>query len=331
MTETAATPWYDLDLLRWAGRRVVLLWAGREFEAVLVVETKGRRTLQRWITCVSGEMVELPPKGRAGRDWSVQPEAWRPAVPAEWGEPIGDPRPLLFAPQMAAASGRKRWGNQAEYDAQRAAEDAEEIAARAADRDLDGSAGWWLDPAAITYSASGHISRREAEGRLFRAILAGGMQLRSVVAPSAVRSGLDGYQADVVTTENAPPPRHKPTPRDLDDYCIAVAWLAALDPVELRRRGADRDPYFTRTLPQEVLIGRANGGSWREIGRHWGRSPQWAHTEGRHALDLVTLAANGRAPLGRSTSAQRLAVVRASNRAHRQRETGGIVSHRETL
>ena len=333
MTEPAATPWYDLDLLRWAGRRVVVLWAGREFEAVLVVETKGRRTLQRWMTCASGEMVELPPKGRAGRDWPAQPESWRPAVPTEWGEPIGEPRPLLIAPQMAAASGRKRWGTQAEYDAQRASYAAQEAAARAADRETDGDVGWWLNPAAITYSPSGRIDHREAEGRLFRAILTDGLRPLSdvVTRPQEERSSLDGQQAEPASSDDVRPERFEPTPRDVDDHDIAIAWLAALDPVEVRRAAQAREPYRQRTLPQEVLIARANGGSWREVGGIWKRSPQWAHTEGRHALDLVTLAANGRAPLGRSTPAQRLAVVRASNRAHRQRETGGIVSHRETL
>lgn len=95
--------------------RVVVGWEAREFVAVRLQDDKRQ---WRWAERVGGEIRYLPPKGKAGRGWSHEPDWWRPLDAATWGLPLPAPLPELVRPQFIAQSGSRKWRAMAEQAAQ---------------------------------------------------------------------------------------------------------------------------------------------------------------------------------------------------------------------
>ncbi len=288
------------------GVRVVVMRDGREFKAARTVDKNARAV--RWATEQDGELVWL-------RD---DPDCWRPERPDLWKAPLPEP----LSPVRAAATptlrargpegGRNRYAAmtaQAEKSAQTRAElvaEFGEIEEGVAVADKM----WWLTEK-LTYSPRGAISRREAEGRIARAILTdgirghyggpGGLREASSALAQFIASSLHSTDAEDMIE------RFEPTPRDLSDYMTAFAWFSDLDPPN-RRRGIG--PVWEINHEQKVLVWRVTGASWRRLASLAGGSHTGAKKVYGRVLDAVTGIAN-RAPPDRTAG------VRERNRRAR--------------
>lgn len=251
--------------------RVRISWAGREFEAVRLVHPKKKRIL--WATIIDGEAVYLPPKGR-NKIWGEHPQLWQPVDMATWEHALPEPQRLAIPnwprPQEIVSRETSSW---------------------------DGM--WWRDVTLIAYSSSGEISRREAEGRLMRAL---NTNLRIKVerpgfqSCSDVLARLSQEKMDLETDEPLGHdwrPPFEPLGVDLDDFLTAMAWFRALNPREMwhkRRRFGDMN------RAQAVLLYRSLDppASWDFIGRKWGVSGERVRQIYKSSLDKIERAANGR-------------------------------------
>jgi hypothetical protein len=318
--------------------RVVVVWAGREFKAARIYDKKTRAW--RWATEDGDKLVTLPPKGQERR-WGEQPDAWRPEHPGLWKAPLPEPlagwTPSLEASNKALAA-RKVAGErdagiaamaprpnryaamtaQADQSARTRAEIVAEVGAieetpRAGDRQ------WWLTEA-LTYSAAGEVSVREAEGRVARAILTDGIRGREggPAGFSETSSAMSGFIHETLLSSDADGARERfePTPRDLDDYIVAFAWFTALNPPELWHH-ARRS--WTLSQAQCVLVWRAitPALSWRAIRKHTGGSHEAARRVYGGAIAGVHRAANGKPVLQHVSVQDRMRALRERNRTAR--------------
>lgn len=289
------------------GVLVRVIWDGRApFEAARVAHPRTRRTA--WLTHDKGDPVLLPcaaPPPDPRRPWAgwhtlkgERPDHWQPIRPDLWKAPL-PPVSVVITGQAAT----RMWSStvrSAALDADTrltgltgaaladAMEDMREAARVAGDdgagREQVPERQWWADPHAVTYSEPGRISRREAEGRLMRA-LAAERWVRvdrprcrtsaEVIAGMAART----FPADVseLAAQDPEVVRPEPTGRDQDDMLIALGWALCLPA-----------PY------QRVIRLRAGMPplSWAEIGDKIDRSATTAQARYRAAIDAVTAAAN---------------------------------------
>lgn len=293
----------------------------REREALRdLPRVKGRPVC--WLTHDAGRPVTLPslgapPDPRAPwvgwhtlQGW---PDHWRPLRPDLWQVPLP---PVAWIDTGEARPGRL-WSATTAFAAVAEAE--------AREAGADASAGdaadpqWWRDPSAVTYSAPGQVTRREAEGRLMRAFHAErwvrverpeGHTFAEALVRHARRVGLEA--ADVA------PLADKPRGDDGDDMLTALGWLRACAQIPDARVIVVDGRLVTVEEAALRLRGAAPPRSWRQICRALGMSHKQARQTYDRALGLVTDAANGIETPGAAYVAGLLADVQERNRAARR-------------
>ncbi len=271
MPTPSSEKWYDsktdLPPLKAAVR---VNWSGHVFIAMRVVHPKRARV--EWATVVDGELVYLPRK-KDRRKWDAQPGAWQPKDAAQWPYDLPEP---IYRPDRPPAPEAP---SQPEID-------------RLEARDPK-SAFWWRDAAQVTYSPAGLITAREAEARVKRAILTDGLRKEKFARMTQHAWPAELLEvAEAIDNPDRPlPARFEPTPADIDDSLVAMAWFAALDPPEMRHMPIR--PNFV--ILQSVLILRAVEPpyTWEQTGREIGRSHTRAQQLHAEAVERITKAANG--------------------------------------
>lgn len=353
---------------------VLVIWDGRPaFEAARVADPRVRTGRMRsghpkatatcWLTHNKGRAVLLPtdtdpPDPR--RPWAgwhtlngEAPDYWRPIHPERWQAPLPAPAYIQTpsAPGLMWSSTTRRRSTALDQvarvgiDGLSAAELAREMedmreAARAegaGPEDEPPEAQWWLDPHAVTYSAPGVITMREAEGRLMRAFAAEWWvrvewpRLKTSAQVLANMSKSLPLALDEAAAQDPIIARPEPTGRDHDDMLEALGWLRILPRVTWRTIGSvhlgkagvakvRRNVVIGGRLGDSMLRGeevlrlraRTPPLSWRRIGDDIGRSAEAARDLYRSALAEVTAAANG-------TATPEVETVRAKRHAERAR------------
>lgn len=321
-----------------------------------------------WLTHDKGRAVLLPtdmdpPDPR--RPWAGwhtlhgdAPDYWRPAHPEKWQLPLPAPAYIQTPsepgrmwsstdrPRRSAelASGRTAIDQVARVgidgmtaaELARAMEDMrEEARAQGADASSASEAPeqqWWLDPHAVTYSAPGAITMREAEGRLMRAFAAEWWVRvewpRLKTAAQVLANMAKTLPPGEAAAQDPIFARPEPTGRDQDDMLEALGWLRILPrvtwktvgTVHLGRAGVTKVKQNVGAVGNplnrgaEVLRLRASTPplTWRRIGDEIGRPAEAARDLYRAALAEVTAAANG-------TATAEVEAVRAKRQAERVR------------
>ncbi len=293
------------------------------------------------------------------------PDYWRPSHPEKWQLPLPAPAYIQTPSEPClghASSMTRMWSStdrprrSAEPASGRTAIDqvarvgidgmsAAELARAMEDMRAEARAGapqdepppdaqWWLDPHAVTYSAPGAITMREAEGRLMRAFAAEwwvrvewprlktAAQVLANMAKSLPLPPGEAAAQDPIFA------RPQPTGRDQDDMLVALGWLRILPrvtwktvgTVHLGRAGVAKVKQNVGEVGNplnrgaEVLRLRASTPplTWRRIGDEIGRPAEAARDLYRAALAEVTAAANG-------TATAEVEAVRAKRQAERVR------------
>lgn len=289
-------PWYPVSPTSPPFRaRVNVSWAGREFTATRVHHPKKKRIV--WVTLrADGELEYLPPKGR-NKIWGDDPDLWQPMDLNKWEHPL--PEPLRSsAPNwplpLATAS------------IQEGARDPL----------------WWRDATLVGYHPPGEISRREAEGRVMRALNTN--QRIRVERPTSkscadVIAQMSEARATWEDTEDIPSadwrPPFEPLGHDFDDFLLAMSWYNALNPPEMWHKNRR---FGSRNRAQLVLVYRAMDppASWGFIGTRWGVSVERVRQVYASALDKLERAANGRPVYKHIRVADPMIKVREGNKRH---------------
>lgn len=328
--------------------RVVLHCLGREFLGVRVKGSDGRIGWAEWR---GGKAFPVDAVlARALPDIGL----WRPQYPDKWVLPLPEPVTPSATGRMASdrlsfAAVEEALGDSAdlarEMEADRAHANAlHESASRLPSGEPAGTRGkrslWWLNPAAITYSAPGSISQREAEGRLMRALCpeefgataAGqglGLRLQVLMDDADIRA-LAEHEAKYPPSLTEP---FKPLPADIKDSLLALNWFLdfcaahCAAPSGSRFVGASgADPHPRRAAGDGATIlihaSRDLGLSFAAIGRLW--SPKiTGQRVGQiyaKAIAEITDIANGKPHPGTAARAQTLAALRDRNRRSHRRE-----------
>lgn len=160
---------YQMDSMRRINVAVGVVWGGWTGTAVLLCAKPG--DTPRWAATVKDGRTTryepLPSASMRRRGAGPAPDAWWPL--GDWPDAL--PAPLPHQPhhdvRFATIGG-------VAFDATAAAAEMEEAREAARCRDDEPAAKdglpWWRDPATVTYSAAGSITKREAEGRVMRAL-----------------------------------------------------------------------------------------------------------------------------------------------------------------
>jgi len=324
--------WYHLDDLP-AGRVVVrVAWDAYEIKAARLPHPKRKRL--EWCEMVEGEVRWLPREG-----WSLEPQEWQPLDARMWTWPKGTPVPQPIERQVS----ERMWSATMRFTAVDDAEAADLAAEMERDRNLARSGGaaageahaggmaepqqqWWFDPHLVTYSRPGHITEREAEGRLMRAFAAE----RWVRVERPTCNTFGGILANLARTVPLSPAelaaadplpiRDEPTGRDRDDMLTALSWLKGLPTSWFAENAGDGRVHWAGPY-DDVLRQRSMQPprSWREIGRVLKVSHEQARQMYAQALALVTDSANGRTTTAALRRAERLAAVQEGNRMAKRR------------
>jgi hypothetical protein len=325
------TRWYDpYDGLPPASVAVVVWWVTSRppFEAARVPHPRSRRLT--WLTHDHGRPVFLPVYDAPAdprRPWAgwhtlsgEHPALWRPKNERAWTLPLPPPARV---DDGTAREGRM-WSASQDYRAVDAAEaallsqemeDDREHARRnpGVDAAQPVERQWWRDPSAVVYATAGSVTRRDAEGRVMRALLAetairverpGCATFAGILARLSATLPLAPGE---LAAMDLPPERVVPTGRDHDDLLTALGWLAAVHETAMER---PRRAIRLRALDPPL--------GWREIGRRLGCSHEAARTAYATGVDAVWSAANGWPTSGTRATAARLDAVRAANSAHRK-------------
>lgn len=317
MTERETTgDWYPIAALTRADTAVRFLLGSGEVTGRLRIARNGGRRFQALRD--AGDWLDLPQH--------AEPDLWRPLKSADWPDPLPEPATLAVAGQMVSQSGKRRWdarSQQAELAARIKAEtEAEVEAAHGPAEETAPATGrrperWWLDAAAVSYSEPGRVSITEAEARLCRALLTDRLHPAHYSPMIGTTSAaLGSLVAEHISSADARPARFEPTPRDLDDYLVAMAWFAALNPPDLRvvHRA------FALNAEQRLLAWRALEPplSWRQIAQRTGSNHTSVRTSHHRALVRVKRAANGEQVIPYADLADPMEALRARNRAARR-------------
>lgn len=291
--------WYAIEDLRIRHQPVRVHWAGYEFVA-LYDRVDGVR---RWYKIVEGRRMALPPKGKE-ETWGDGPSRWQPVDPATFPGPL--PAPLRTAVEegrMVDISQRSR----------RALSNEPEPA---------DEGQWWLVAGNVTYAHKGNVTERDAEARIMRAILTDGITSfarRDFAGTAGVIAELGGvHPDDPADAVMDLAPKFKPTPRDESDHPIAMAWFAALNPVELRHKRREPGSY---NQEQKILIWRALNPpySWGSIANHLRKSKTGTVQAYKRSIERIHRAANGKRVFGHVTVLDQVALTREENRRARLR------------
>ena len=215
--------------------------------------------------------VEALPKPRVVRldpACGETPEAWQPLKPSAWRVPL--PPPLVVQARIKLPSMPPP------------------MAGAAAVTPADGRAPWWLDPSEIVYAPAGHVTTRDAEGRICRALWSAAWikvdrprdkTFSAILAQLAREQDLDERRAMQDGSRSNLP--WQPNGRDADDYLQAMMWFAAF----VRESG---------TRKSRVVLWRAwhRPRPWRAIGQNLGVSGPRALELYRQAINQLTAIAN---------------------------------------
>lgn len=307
------SPWYSMDDLP-AGRVMVRVqWAARIFAAA-----RDRRG--GWFTYKSGEIVKLPPRGRKGERWTLEPDRWQPVDPAKWAWPRGvaaEPLPVMVQPRMWSSHMSFSATEQAESDGLERSRSGDVIEPR-----------WWRDVTQIRYEPRGEVSRKNCEGRVMRALAHCGAGDDRALA----RLARDPTMADLAeavagwasAVDRGWLEYFQPLPVDDSDFVEAMSWVTALDPVELRprRRSGSYRGVWRFNRAQLVLLYRAVTVplSWADIGMQFKVSGERARQVYAQSIDACWRVANGAAAYRHLQPVDQVAALRERNRAyHRSR------------
>jgi hypothetical protein len=322
--------------------RVRVFWRGREFEAARTTQPQSGRPCWATRDRETMEDIYLPPRGDARRDvplWGENPDWWQPLVPDKWKAPLPPPLTASIRPAegtMAALSFRDADGHRRYTNVQHLIDVRPgrrrlginmAMLSGGAEVNKESGAQWWRDPLAITYEPAGQVSNKMAEGRVMRAVAVSGATLERPASAPDDRVLRDLDEAIKQATKEAEDPRSdgmarfEPTNIDGDDWLIAMAWFAALNPPELRHK---RSEPWALSREQKILVWRAMTPplSFRQIGglikRHWTAG----HQAYDHAITRVHRAANGRPAFGHISRRDPIAALQERNRAFKRR--GGV-------
>lgn len=293
--------WYAAaDMLPPLRVLVRVMWIGREFDAVRLMQPKRRRI--GWQTIHNGDPVYLPPKGR-DRIWGHDPELWRPIDPANWPHALPEPRTLLHPAWPPVSQDVSR----------------ETRLAGSAQNPLDPL--WWRDITLVSRSPEGDVSRLEAEGRIMRALNVNWAVRMERPQQNSNAAVIARMSAEKLAVEIDEPiladwrPPFEPLGLDYDDFLAAMAWFAALNPPELWHK---RRKPGSMNRAQLVLLYRAMDppSSWRFIGDQWSVSAERARQIFQSSIDKVHRAANGKPVYKHVRVENRMALVREQNKRH---------------
>lgn len=322
--------WYPIETLPPGRVRVRIWWVGHGVPRQLDAVREYRKGVLVWYGIIERETIEdssvvliPPPSERA--QWHEHPLCWQPLNPAKWIWPGPVPKPLAShaVPRLMA----ERYRSQAAEDAE-LAESAREIEAerrylqgrKDAEAKADHSLPWWRDITLIKYAGRGEITLRDAEGRVMRALAHSGElqpKLRTKTTATLLAALADAaeaadaaYEAEITLT------KFSPLPQDHDDFLVAMAWFAAINPPAARP--ANAKPWGL-SRPQRVLYWRSRNRrlTWTEIGFELNPSRPLTDARARQLYDAGIRAcwkAANRKPV------DYMAALREANRQHRNRE-----------
>lgn len=324
--------WYHPDDLP-TGRLVVRVWwmahgLPSQFKATRLATRAG----WQWFADLEDGLTEIPPRGREKAYWHTLPECWQPLELSKWTWPGGVPKPLAphQVPRLSSTTMLFSALDEA-TDAEIAAErqsDREAAQARQDDADEIASSRWWRNPFNVKYEDRGSVLPRNCEGRVMRVMAHCGAgndrrlgQIRSNQAlAQVIADTADSAKADVETSRLA---RFQPLPRDHQDFDMAMSWVAALNPPELRRRNTKG---YSLNRAQEVLLLRAldNPWSFRDIGEWFGFGEkvarQQAHRMYRAAVSSCCRVANGHPAYRQLHIADQIRLLQERNREFKRSE-----------
>jgi hypothetical protein len=301
--------------------RVWLAWPGWLGEGARVKGsgrpgTKG----ERWVTWQERRVAMLPPASvrdaqghvRAGYE---RPDLWAPLNPEQW---------RLALPEAVTTHWQGRmWSSRQSYDAVAAAEEAEgERSGKVSEPAAGRRRQWWRDATLISYSAAGSITRREAEGRVMRALASdpfarwghGTGLHRADLRFMALTDDDKRAEAERAAAEVADIVEpFRALPQDHRDYDAAMGWFASTCRYSTYYRAViTNHPVLLLAVDDRAL-------SWREMADTMRVSRQAALQQYRAGLNDIWLIANGFAHEGAQRRTERLAELRANLR--RQRES----------
>ncbi len=300
--------------------RVWLAWPGWLGEGARVKGSAGAGSKgERWVTWQERRVAVLPPASvrdarghvRAGYE---RPDLWAPLHPEQWRLALPEPVTTHWQGRM--------WSSRQSYAAVAAAEEAEAERSGEVSEPAAGRRQWWRDATLISYSAPGSITRREAEGRVMRALASdpfarwgNGTGLHRAdlhfmaLSDDDKRAEADraaAQVADIVEPFRALPQDHR-------DYDTAMGWFAATCRYRTIIRAAVTDHQVLLLAVDDRAL------SWREMADTLRVSRQAALQQYHAGLDDIWLIANGFAHDGAQRRAERLVALRA--RLRRQRES----------
>lgn len=315
--------WYSIDDLPHGRLLVRVRWHGREF-------TAARDRQSGWFTYVDGTMVALPPKGKKGEGWPSSPDRWQP-LNSKWTWPGGRaPQPLSnpIQPSMYSSRGEGRGLTDRDYE-QLAAEVAEDR--EAAKVQGERSAGgdiieirWWRDITQVRYEPAGEVSLRHCEGRVLRAMAHCGAwddrELGRVRRDRSLQEIMEAVASEASAVDKGWLERFQPLPMDESDFATAMAWVAQLNPIEMRPKRAGA---WSLNRAQLVLLYRAMDVplSWRDIGMHRAFNVSGTRVQKifKTSIEACHRAANGKPAYRWMTVKDQIGALRERNRAYRRR------------
>jgi len=323
MTIVNPLDWYSPDDLPPGRLMVRVRWHGREFAAA-------RDKQSGWFTYVGGEIVKIPPPGKAGEDWPAAPDRWQPLNTAwTWPRGVRIPRPLPnpIRPAMYSSRGSGRGLTDEDY-AQLAAEVAEDREAARANPERSRSGEiievrWWRDITQIKYEPPGEVTARHCEGRALRAMAhCGAMRDRDLgkirVDPTLAEVA-EAVRAASSDVDRGWLDRFRPLPMDESDFETAMKWIVALNPVEMRHKS--REPW-SLSRGQLVLLYRALDVplSWADIGRERQFSVSGTRVQNiyKQTVEACLRAANGKQAFPWLKGTDQVKALRERNRAYRR-------------
>lgn len=292
-----STKWYRADDLPPPfGILVRISWTGYEVTAKRMKDNVWRNARGEKLPIGDEPVIYQP----------LKPESWVAALP----EPFERAAPRMYTSRTAfsavEAAEAAELASEMEADRRDASRTADETSTTQAKRGAR-RLQWWRDASLITYSEPGAISKREAEGRVMRAIASDGFHQRAdglglhesaalVDLSDDQRAALDGLAQPASVIDH-----FQPLGQDHDDYLTAMSWYAAAPNMVLRLMASDL------------------AFSWREIGERLAVSRQAAQQRHKRAIDAVWTVANEYRHAGAALRYERIERVRRENREFHRR------------
>lgn len=313
------TDWYAMaDLPRLRILKVRVIWGGREL--VLTRMRPRGETRWAWFEDRDGEAVEA---GIAG-----DPTCWQPLAEAFWGT-VRKPEPIrAVVPRMVYE--RSRFAAVEEADAADLARemDADRETARVSRETVSRvhavpGSQWWWDPTSVTYQPEGHVSQRDAEGRMMRALawadVGKGLTLHSKTIGDVLADIAEARERALSGGDLDPVARFQPLPQDQSDFLVAMGWFVKLNPPERRHK---RQRVWGLSMPQKVLAWMAQPIplSSDDMAVLVGRTGARMRQVRAEALDMVHRVANGLPAKAGWPVVDQVAALKERNASARRRQ-----------